>query len=169
MAPDVRSSTVFLFGLFVIAVWAEYCAYSHLTLGGIRFLLPAFGFMMVGLAVARRSCWRPTADCREGSGWPREGSRHCARRSPARPTRRAVRAPARPSSSNSVWRKIPHNRGVGRRKNSTQCGDFQPPAQRFSAGIYAGRMTLAYVSLDPAWLDRAISWLGTRRSSLRAS
>ena len=51
--PGVRRSTVFLFGLFVIAVWVEYCAY--LTFGAwwdLRFLLPAFGFMMVGLAVA---------------------------------------------------------------------------------------------------------------------
>ena len=51
--PDVRRSTVLVFGLFVTGVCLEYSAY--LTFGAwfdLRFLLPATGLIMVGLAVA---------------------------------------------------------------------------------------------------------------------
>jgi hypothetical protein len=49
---DTRRSFVVLAALFVLALWAEYCAYIAFdTWSYLRFLLPAWPLIMIGLAV----------------------------------------------------------------------------------------------------------------------
>ena len=160
--PDVRRSTVLVFGLFVTGVWLEYCAY--LTFGAwqdLRFLLPATGFMMVGSAVAllrvtgRQTTTEPIRGRRLVMGLAvafvvillgRHGVQFAIREAVFDQQRWETRYPI---AAAIVAARTEPNAVIF---SSVHSGSLR---------YYAGRMTLAYLSLDPAWLDRAISWLGT--------
>ncbi len=161
--PDVRRSTVVVFGLFVIGVWLEYCAY--LTFGAwqdLRFLLPATGFMMVGLAVGLlRVTGRPTTT------EPIRGRRLVMGLAVAFVVimlgRHGVQFAMREGVFN-VQRfetKYPIAAAIVAARTEPNAVIFSS-LHSGSLRYYAGRMTLAYLSLDPAWLDRAISWLGAQ-------
>jgi 4-amino-4-deoxy-L-arabinose transferase-like glycosyltransferase len=156
--PDVRQSTVLVCGLFVAGVWLEYCAY--LTFGAwldLRFLLPAIGLMMVGLAVALLRLTRTTSG-------PMRGRRlvialavafvviMLGRHGVQFATREAVFDQQR-------WEmKYPIVSALVAARTEPNAVIFSS-LHSGSLRYYAGRMTLAYLSLDPAWLDRTISWL----------
>ena len=156
--PDVRRSTVLVCGLFVAGVWLEYCAY--LTFGAwldLRFLLPAIGFMMVGLAVALLRLTRTTSGPMRGRRLVialavvfvvimlgRHGVQFAMREAVFDQQRWEMKYPI--VSALVAARTEP---------NAVIFSSLHSGSLRY----YAGRMTLAYLSLDPAWLERTISWL----------
>ncbi len=161
--PGVRRSTVLMFGLFVAGVWLEYCAY--LTFGAwqdLRFLLPATGFMMVGLAVA---LLRVTG--RHTTTEPIRGRRLVIALAVAFVVimlgRHGVQFAMREAVFDQQrWEmKYPIAGAIVAERTEPNAVIFSSQHSG-SLRYYAGRMTLAYLSLDPAWLDRSIAWLGTQ-------
>lgn len=160
--PGARLSTVFVLGLFVVALWVEYCAYR--TFGAwwdLRFLLPASGFMTVGMAVVllRVTGWGPATDA-------------------GRTTRMLVSLVVALAVVLLGLRGVRFARNAAvfeQQRSETKypiaaaivAARTEPNAVIFSGlhsgslRYYAGRMTLNFGSLDPAWLARAISWLDT--------
>lgn len=152
--PGVADRRVFIaIGLFMGLLWAQYSAYLEFDSAGyLRFLLPGWPFMMLGLASvliasARRGPglrWFVAAIVIGLGAWTfhvavvrdafeqRQAARHEA------PIGRLVR---RHTPANSVIFAL-HRSG--------------------SLRYYAGRVTARYDMLDPQWLDRSVAWLKDR-------
>lgn len=150
--PGVPDRRVFIaIGLFVALLWAQYSAYLEFDSAGyLRFLLPSWPFMMLGLAsvllaIARLDVpalrWFVAAVVIGLGAWTihvaigrdvfeqRQAARHEA------PLAELVRRHTEP---NSVIFAL-HRSG--------------------SLRYYAGRITARYDMLDPDWLDRSVAWL----------
>jgi hypothetical protein len=150
--PGVTDRRVFVvIGLFVAVLWAEYCAYLEFdSWGYLRFLLPSWPFIMLGLAsimvaaarlnsrtirwtagaaIIAISVWNVRAAEQRGAFEQRQAARHEA------PIGRLVRA---------------HTE-----RNSVVLAFERSGSLRY----YAGRTTLRYDVLEPDWLDRAVTWL----------
>lgn len=155
-------ATVLVLGVFVAAVWLEYCAYR--TFGAwwwdLRFLLPTWGFMMVGIAVV---VLRATSAARTMS----------ATRNDRVVSLAAVLA---------LFLLGLHGIQMARRERAFDQQMFEtkyPVAAAIVAArtdpnavilsglhsgslrYYAGRITINYFNLDPAWLHRAAVWLSS--------
>jgi hypothetical protein len=154
--PGVPDRRVFIpLAAFVFGLWLMYCSYLEFDgWGYLRFLLPAYPLMMIGVgAIAlawARSRGPGTALAITGlvvvigvflqfrmvvkSGTL--GLEHTEQRyvSAGQLTRAAT-------DDNSVVFSLDH---------------------RGTARYYGGRMTLRYVVLEPEWLDRSIQWLAER-------
>jgi hypothetical protein len=152
--PAVDDRRVFIaIGLFLAILWAQYAAYLVFDSAGyLRFLLPGWPFMLVGLgaviaAVSRANGtlrWVAVAVTIALGAWnirvaversvfeQRQAARHEA------PIGRLVRSH---TPENSVVLAV-HRSG--------------------SLRYYAGRTTLRYDMLDGDWLDRAVAWLQDR-------
>jgi hypothetical protein len=158
----VRRSTVVVLGLFVVAIWAEYCAYR--TFGAwqdLRFLLPASGFMMVGMAVVLLSVTgRGPAT---GAYW---GSRRLVGLTVAFAVVLLGLRGVRFAASGGVFdvqrqeTKYPVAAAIVAARTEPSAVIFSG-LHSGSVRYYAGRITLTYFNLDPAWLERTIAWLDT--------
>ena len=151
-APIAGSSSII--GLFVAVLWAEYCIYLGFDAWWfLRFLLPAWPFMMLGLAalllaVARRVAqfgfvvvtWlvvgsgRYTFDIGQARGafTLRQSDRQYVA---------AAQLTRSMTPENSVVFTLLHSG---------------------SMRYYGGRMTMRFDLLDKEWLDRAVAWLAER-------
>jgi hypothetical protein len=153
--PCVADRTVFaVIWLYVAVLWGQYSAYLEFNDAGyLRFLLPSWPFMMLGLAgvllaIGRASrpgaqalvagvvlalgVWQMHTAVRRDVFEQRQAARHDA------PLGRLVRAH---THENSVILTF-HRSG--------------------SLRYYAGRTTARYDMLDPDWLDRAVAWMTAR-------
>jgi hypothetical protein len=156
----VRRSFVLVLGLFVVAVWVEYCAY--LTFGAwwdLRFLLPSWGFMMIGVAVvllrviAIALTTPPLRDNRllvslvlalvviglgvRGVRFARTGGVFDQQRWETKYPAAATIVAARTDPNAVIF-------------SGLHSGSLR---------YYAGRTTLNYYNLDRAWLEQATAWL----------
>jgi len=156
-----RRSLVVPMGFFVLAVFFEYCAYA--TFGAwwdLRFLLPAWSFMTMGMAVV------------------------VVKLSESLLGRGAVFDRVLIFVSSAIvialgW----HGLQYARQKGTFEQQQWEAKYQRAGtmvaertdansvifAGLYsgsvryyAGRVTLTYFKLDPDWLDRAVAWFDTQ-------
>jgi 4-amino-4-deoxy-L-arabinose transferase-like glycosyltransferase len=159
-SPHTRRSTVIVLGLFIAGIWAEYCAYH--TYGAwwdLRFLLPAFGFMTVGMAVVLLRLTGPR---------PATAANRTVRRVASiiisvavvllglRDARFAVRGSA---LDQQRWEtKYPVAAAIVAARTDPNAVIFSAQHSG-SLRYYAGRVTLTYFNLDPAWFERAVSWL----------
>ena len=149
--PDRRVFVVI--GLFVAVLWAEYCIYLGFDAWWfLRFLLPAWPFMMLGLAalllaVARRGAFgfvvvtwlvvvlgAYTFDIGQARGafTLRQSDRQYVA---------AAQLTRSMTPENSVVFTLLHSGSVR---------------------YYGGRMTMRFDLLDKEWLDRAVAWLAER-------
>lgn len=153
--PDRRIFVVI--ALFVTLLWGQYSAYLEFDSPGyLRFLLPSWPLILVGLAavllavgrltvrfgrasvavmvtlVMLLGLWNIRVTIRRDVFEQRQAARHEA------PIGRLVREH---TQANSVILAV-HRSG--------------------SLRYYAGRITLRYDMLDGAWLDRAVTWLAER-------
>ena len=153
--PGVRDRRVFLaVGLFLLLLWAQYAAYLEFDSAGyLRFLLPAWPLMMLGLASALLALARASG-----------------------PLGRTLVAAA--IVALGVWTTaVAVGRGVFEQEQAARhdapLGAIvreQTPANSVilalhrsgSLRYYAGRITARYDMLDPAWLDRFVEWLTAR-------
>jgi hypothetical protein len=159
--PAVADRRVFVvIGLYVAVLWAQYSAYLEFDSAGyLRFLLPGWPFMMLGLAsvvlamgrlngpgvrafaaaaVVALGVWNVHVATARGVFEQRQAARHEA------PIGRLVRAH---TEENSVILSV-HRSG--------------------SLRYYAGRTTLRYDMLDRHWLDRAITWFREQGANVYA-
>ena len=161
--PEARRSTVVVSGLFVAGVWLLYCAYLIFDAWWyLRFLLPAAGFMMVGFAmVLLRVIGRGTTT------GPIRGRRLVMGLAVALVVlllgERGVQFAIRQAVFDQQrWEaRYPIAAAIVAARTEPNAVIFSS-AHSGSLRYYGGRMTLAYLSLDPGWLDRAISWLGAQ-------
>lgn len=150
--PGVTDRRVFVvIGLFVAVLWIEYCAYLEFdSWGYLRFLLPSWPFIMLGLASTmvgaarlngRTSRWMAGAAIIALGVW----NIHAAEQRGAFEQRQAAR----------------HEAPVGRlvRAHTDRNSVVLAFERSGSLRYYAGRMTLRYDVLEPDWLDRAVTWL----------
>ena len=146
-------AAVLLPGAFTLAVWIMYGAYYQFDAWWyLRFLLPAWPFMAVGLAallVAAASRWRAT---RVGAlllviGLGAFGVREA--------TTRGVF---------DLWRHERRYPSVARLVRERTDGRSVLIALQHSGSLryYAGRLTLRADVLEPDWLDRAVAWFTAR-------
>jgi hypothetical protein len=146
-----RRSIVTVTGLFVVAVWAEYCTYSPFDAWWyLRFLLPCWPFVMIGFATV---LLRPAR-----SGRPLVGLAVAV----------IVLALGTRGLARSVHESVfDQQRGESKYPSAAQIvrTRTEPNAVIFSGmhsgsvRYYAGRTTLTFFSLDGQWLDRAVAWL----------
>jgi dolichyl-phosphate-mannose-protein mannosyltransferase len=153
--PAVADRRLFvIIAMFVALLWAQYSAYLEFDSPGyLRFLLPGWPFMMVGLAAVLVAA---------GRAHPRVGpaaaigiasflglwSLHVANGRDVFEQRQAAR----------------HEAPIGRlvREHTTRNSVVLAVHRSGSVRYYAGRMTLRYDMLDGDWLDRAVAWLSER-------
>jgi hypothetical protein len=153
--PAVADRRVFLaIGLFLAVLWAQYAAYLVFDSAGyLRFLLPGWPFMMVGLGAIVAAVWRVNV-----------------------PALRLVAAivviglgvwNARTAVERSVFEQrqaARHEAPIGQivRAHTPENSVVLAVHRSGSLRYYAGRVTLRYDMLDPDWLDRATAWLQDR-------
>ena len=150
--PGVIDRRVFVvISLFVAVLWCEYCAYLEFdSWGYLRFLLPSWPFIMLGLASAmvaaarlngRAIRWMAGAAIVTLGAW----NIHTAEQRGAFDQRQAAR----------------HEAPIGRlvRAHTDRNSVVLAFERSGSLRYYAGRMTLRYDVLEPDWLDRAVTWL----------
>jgi Dolichyl-phosphate-mannose-protein mannosyltransferase len=153
--PGVVDRSVFVvISLFIAVLWGEYCAYLEFdSWGYLRFLLPAWPFLMLGLgavfsaagkvrapasrwaarlAIVALGIWNIRVAVETGAFEQRQAARHEA------PIGRLVQAH---TDANSVVLALERSG---------------------SLRYYAGRTTLRYDLLAPDWLDRAVDWMTAR-------
>ena len=153
--PRIPDRRIFIaIGLFIALLWAQYSAYLEFDSPGyLRFLLPSWPFMMLGvasvlLAIARLDlpavrafivalviglgAWGIQVALRRDVFEQRQAARHEA------PLGRLMRRHTEPQSVIFAL----HRSG--------------------SLRYYAGRITARYDMLDPQWLDRSVAWLKDR-------
>jgi 4-amino-4-deoxy-L-arabinose transferase-like glycosyltransferase len=153
--PHVRDRWIFLIvGLFVATLWGIYCAYIEFDAWWyLRFLLPSWPFMMVGVGAVALALARSGGSTvrllvigvvvavgviefqwtvRQGAFDAWQGERRY------------------PSVALHVRRLTPENSVILSMQHSG--------ALRY----YGGRMTLRYDQIERDWLDRAITWLSAR-------
>jgi hypothetical protein len=142
-------SVVLVFGLFVFVVWAEFCFFLA-SGASLRFLLPCYPFIMIGLSsvglLIARSGWRGAApavavsvialgalDFDHGRGafaqWEEAMYIHIAEQV------------GRTAPTNSVVMAMQHSGSIR---------------------YYAGRVTLRWDLMATDWLDRGVGWLADR-------
>jgi len=153
-------STVIVLGLFVAGVWAEYCAYH--TFGAwwdLRFLLPSFGFMAIGMA----SVLVRLAGPRSATAGHRTFRRLAAFSVAGavvllglRDIRFAIRGGAFEQQRGET--KYPTAGAIVAARTDPNAVIFSAQHSG-SIRYYAGRVTLTYFNLDPTWFDRASAWL----------
>ncbi len=135
--PRARRATSLVLGVFVVAVWLEYCAY--LTFGAwwdLRFLLPTWGFMTAGMAVV---VLRATSAARKTSGAHGHGRLislcggvGCDTCSELRGVQFTMREPA---FDQQRWEtKLPVVAAIVAARTDPSAVDLQRPAQRLAAG-----------------------------------
>jgi hypothetical protein len=152
--PNADRAVFVVIGLFVVVLWAEYCAYLEFeSWGYLRFLLPSWPFFMLGLAAVFVAAGR----------WARHEVRwivgalvialgvwglHFAERNGGFNQRQAAR----------------HEAPIGRlvRAHTDENSVVLALGRSGSLRYYAGRTTLRYDILEPDWLDRAVAWLTER-------
>lgn len=152
-------SSIVVVGLFVVAVWAEYCMYLPFdSWPMLRFLLPCWPFLMIGLSVAILRV--------AGQGVGREAPR-------ARPVVTVAAAFAIVLlGGRGLQLAIERNAFEQQRAETKYPAAAAIVAERTgpnavvmsgmhsgSLRYYAGRMTMTYSGLAPAWLDRTVAWL----------
>jgi hypothetical protein len=153
--PHVRDRWIFLIaGLFVATVWGIYCAYIEFDAWWyLRFLLPSWPFMMVGVGAVALALARAGGSTvrllvigvvvavgvveiqwtvRQGAFDTWQGERRY------------------PSVARHVSRLTPENSVILSMQHSG------------SLRYYGGRMTLRYDQIERDWIDRAIAWLAAR-------
>jgi hypothetical protein len=154
--PAVPNRLVFVVvGSFVAVLWVEYCAYLVFdSWGFLRFLLPSWPFLMLGLAAAclafARARGRPTAAI---AGLAAVGlglwTMTWASQQGVFDERQAVRHDA-------ILAKI-----VQAHTDPTSV--IVTVGFAGSMRYYAGRMTARYDYIDPLWLDRFVDWMRQRQ------
>jgi hypothetical protein len=145
---------VAVMALFVLAVWAEYCAYSVFdTWWYLRFLLPCWPFLMLGLSIV---LLRPVRASR-----------------PMLTLSMIVVALA--IGLHGLWLSQ-HNLTFELQRGEDKYPTIAKLVQRRtdansivvsmqhsgSIRYYGGRMTLSFYTLDPSMLDRAVRWFTER-------
>lgn len=153
--PSVPERSVFaIIGLFVAALWAEYCAYLEFDEWGyLRFLLPSWPFLMLGLAAALLAVWRLDGRAMKfvasvtivGLGLWTFG---------VAASRGAFRQ----------WEVTRHDAALGRLVQAhTEPASVVMAFERSgSLRYYAGRMTTRYDLINADWLDRMVGWMSGR-------
>ena len=156
--PAVLDRRIFVvIALFVAILWGQYSAYLEFDSPGyLRFLLPSWPFILVGLAAVLLALGRLTVRFGRASvvaivtlvmllGLWYIG---VAIRRDVFEQRQAAR----------------HEAPIGRLvREHTQANSVILAVQRSgSLRYYTGRTTLRYDMLDGDWLDRAVAWLGER-------
>jgi hypothetical protein len=153
--PSTSDRRIFIvIALYLGVLWLQYCAYLEFdSWGYLRFLLPGWPFIMLGtaailMAVGRlrplATRWIVAAIVIGLGVW----GVYVAERADAFEQRQAAR----------------HEAPIGRivrehtPENSVILADERSGTLRY----YAGRATLRYEFLDPAWLDRAVAWMTSR-------
>ena len=158
----VLRPTVLVLGVFVAAVWLEYCAY--LTFGAwwdLRFLLPTWGFMMVGTAAV---VLRAGGAARTTSG-ARAHERLISLVVSLAVILLGLRgvqfARRERAFDQQRWEtKYPVAAGIVAARtdpNAVIISGLHSGSLRY----YAGRVTINYSNLDAAWLGRAAEWLSS--------
>ena len=153
--PTVRDrSIIVMFGLFVVAVLAEYFAFIQLdTWWTLRLLLPCWPLIMVGLAsgaLAAVRSGRPVLVL-AGAGLVAvlaiRGLVYAADHDSFRSWMQDHRYPAAALLTR------------GRTDDTAIVFSLMHSG---SLRYYGGRMTVRFDLLDPAWLDRSLSWFAAR-------
>ena len=140
-----------LLALVALTVFAIYCFYTPFDAWWyLRFLLPAFPAMLIGIAaVLARLFDRPSARWRAAAAVFVMGL--CAWGVWLAVDRFAFEARANEAKYSAV---------AGLVRGATDQSSVILAVQHSgSLRYYAGRTTLRYDFLDPAWLDRAVDWL----------
>jgi hypothetical protein len=144
-------SAIVMMALFVFTLWAEFCFYLA-SAASLRFLLPAYPFIMIGLACAAlavaRVRWRGAAAL-AAAGVLLLGL-HTFNR-------------ARRSNVFRQWTEIVYA-DIGEAVGRATPPNSVVMAMQHSGSIryYAGRVTLRWDSLPADWLDRGVAWLADR-------
>jgi len=153
--PAVADRRVFLaIGLFLAVLWAQYAAYLVFDSAGyLRFLLPGWPFMMVGLGAVVAAVWRANvAALRLIAAIVAIGLGVWHVRTAVERSVFEQRQAAR------------HEAPIGRivRAHTPETSVVLAVHRSGSLRYYAGRMTLRYDMLEPDWLDRATAWMQDR-------
>jgi hypothetical protein len=153
--PGVRDRAVFaVIGAFVAILWGQYSAYLVFDSAGyLRFLLPSWPFMAIGLGAVLIAIAALT-------GAPLRGAvavavvvlglwhLHVARARDVFEQRQAAR----------------HEAPIGRivRAHTEENSVILAVHRSGSLRYYSGRVTMRFDMLAPDWLDRAVAWFGER-------
>ncbi len=150
--PGVRDRSVLtLIALFVACLIVQYLFYEPARdVGFLRYFLAAWPFLMVGLAQAVLLVTRP--------GW-RAGLVALAIVAYGL---NAVYQMSRAGGLDVRSERKYSSAGQAARERSEPDSILLAMQHSGSARYYAGRMTLRYDLLDPAWLDRSVAWLTGR-------
>jgi hypothetical protein len=155
-----RRSTVFLLGLFVLAIWAEYCAYR--TFGAwwdLRFLLPASGFMMVGMGAVLLRVTRIAPPRSPLRGRALQLNLAVAFAAIVLGVRGLQFARQGGTFAQQGWEtKYPIVAAIVAARTDPNAVIFSG-LHSGSIRYYAGRTTLNYYNLDGAWLEGSAAWL----------
>ena len=156
-ASDLR--IVLVTAAFVALLWVQYFAY-HVweSWGFLRFLLPSWPFIMVGLAgviVAAHDRWRSPHHPAIARGVTTLAVIMLGAWTFATATRGDVFG---------QWRGAAHEAPLGQlvRAHTVENSVVFVWERSGTIRYYAGRTTLRYDYLDGAWLDRAVAWLQQR-------
>ncbi len=166
--PNADRTTFIVIGLFVVVLWGEYFAYIVFdSWGYLRFVLPSWPFIMLGLAAVFVAATRFPGQTAQGTrGEPRLNRQpvqwvvgamiialglwglHFAERTGQFDQRQAAR----------------HEAPIGHlvRGHTNRNSVVLAMARSGSLRYYAGRTTLRYDLLEPDWLDRAVAWMTER-------
>jgi len=149
-APD--RAVVPVLALFAALVWAEFC-FINSDNAWLRFLFPSYPPIMIGLAAVLLALSRST--------WP--GSRSVLVLSVlivglAGVTETSRRGFLQPEALEAEFLAV----GAQVRQETPENSVVLTMYQSGSIRYYAGRMTLRYDQMDPAWLDRSLVWLADR-------
>lgn len=151
--PDRR--VLIIVALFVFTVWLEYCAYLQFDEWTfLRFMLPSWPFLMLGMAAVALSVARAAPS---GRVLAVAGVIICLGVFECRQ--------AGKRGAFAVWRTERAMVLVAQRvrgateSNSVILSMFHSGSVRY----YGGRVTLRYDWLDEEWLDRSLEWLERRR------
>jgi len=150
--PAVVDRRIFIsVGLFVAAIWSFYFAYDVLPAWWyLRFMVPTWPFIMVGVGAVALALIRVTGPAIKAAivcGIIALGIAQL-RISVERSVWTLGRVESRFIVAAQLAQKVTE-------PNSVIMSSFHGGSVRY----YAGRMTMRYDLLDPAWFDRAVDWL----------
>ena len=153
--PGVSDCRVFIvIGAYVLLLWAQYAAYLEFDSAGyLRFLLASWPFMLLGVAATLLAIAR----LRPATAGPIVAAAVVAlciwqvRTAIARDVFLQQQA---------AQHEIPLSRLV--RAHTEDRSVILAVGRSGSLRYYAGRMTVRYDILEPAWLDRSVDWLAAK-------
>lgn len=152
--PGLNRATFGIVALFVIALWSQYLAYLPFNdWPFLRFLLPSWPFILIGVAAVLLLGWRSAADgAALASVWVLGAmcvyGLHVADR----------------GGAFAEWQSARRYVDVARQVRAHSEDGSVTLALLHSGSVryYGGRLTLRYDQLDREWLDRAVGWLEQR-------